>query len=270
MTFYIINIKSALMIPPCQLFVGTYDLGPVVLKTLQSCDFWAVPHIINPFLAAVWTRTWWFGFAIAGFGELLEYFALWAFESFVIFLGTHKGTDFNHDVENLAGSYIEDWLFQGGLASLLAYVFYQTFVFPALLQWKDFWNGKILRALFYSFALFIGCIILPSALHGVEINGYPFGRHLYYIIHLVVFGLVILLQPRAKWAGYNLRQKILFWGGTWLISFTYNLQNTFDWFYSSHVQSWLITAIFLVLITIWSEIKWRWFERIRVDLRFFK
>jgi len=253
---------------PCQTFVGTYDLGPVVLKTLQSCDPWAVPHFINPFLAAVWTGNWWVAFFLAAIGELAEYFSLWAFESFVIFLGTHKGTDFNHDVENLAGSYLEDWLFQGGLATVTSYVFIHTFVFPAMLRWEDLWNGRMLRALFYAVALFGGCIILPSALHGVEINGYPFGRILYFIIHLVVFLLVIWLQPRDVWAGYKLIDKILFWGSLLLISFVYNFQNTFDWFFSSHVQTWLLTGILLTLMMIYSQIRWKWIQRIRVNLKF--
>lgn len=252
----------------CKTFVGTYDLGPVVLNTLRACDPWAVPHLINPFMVGVFTRTWWFAFFVAGLGELVEYTSLWAFKSFVIFLGTHEGTDFNHDVENLAGSYLEDWLFQGGLGTLMAWVFYQTFVFPAMLRGRDFWNGRILRALFYSTALFGFLIVLPSALFGIEINGHPFGRHLYYIIHLGVFVLIVIFQPKDVWKDYSRRDVWIFWTVLWLVSFIYNFQNAFDWFFSSYAQAWLISGIILVVFAVVSQVRWRWIQRIRTTFKF--
>jgi len=258
------------MIPACTQYVGTYHLGPVVLKTLSACDPWAVPHILNPLFAGIWTRTWWFAFFVSGIGELIEYSALTAYQSFVIFLGTHKGVDFNQDIENLAGSYVDDWLFQGGIGTLLAWIFINHFTYPALIRIQDLWNGQALRFIFYNAFLFIGCIVIPSSFFGITVGNddYPLGRHLYYIIHLVMFLLVILFQPRHVFAGYKRSDIMQFWGIMWFISFILNLQNTWDWFFSSHVQSWLVVGIMLVIVFPWSIYRWRWPNRVRTSFTF--
>lgn len=257
------------MVLPCETFVGTYALGPVTLNTLSSCDPWAVPHLVNPFLFGITTKSVPYAFLLSGIGELIEYLMLSLYNSFIVFLGTHDGVDFNVDVENLAGSYIEDWLIQGGLGTLMAWVFYNHFVFPQLIRFGDVLKGGALRVLFYLFFIVCGCIVLPSALFGIEVNGFPLGRHLYYIIQSVMFLLIILLQPRDVFQGYKKMDIYQFWFCSWFIMFVYLLQNSWDWFYSSHIQSWLITGIFLVIVFFWSIYRWRWPWRIEMDMNFY-
>ena len=252
------------MIPACKTYVGTYNLGPTVLNTLSSCDPWAVPHLVNPFLFGVWTKSPLLAFFLAGIGELVEYTALTLFQSFIVFLGTHEGTDFNADVENLAGSYIEDWLIQGGIGTLLAWVFYNHFVFPKLIRY----SGRVLVSIFYNLFFFLGCVILPSALYGIEVNEFPLGRLLYPLIQGVMFLLIIWLQPKDIFMGYKKSDIYQFWGISWFMMFILHLQNIWDWFYSSHVQSWLITGIYLVILFFWSIYRWEWPRRIRLDFRF--
>ena len=257
------------MVRPCMPAVNTYELGPVVMVSQFACDQWAVPHFIVPFMITVWTRNWFVGAFFAGFGEQVEYLALWAFQSFIIFLGTHEGTDFNRDIENLAGSHIDDTIWMGYLGVFFGWVFYQHFVFPALLRYKDIWNGRVLRVIFYAAFLFGVNIVLPAALHGVTVGSFPLGRLLYPIIHGVSFLLTVWWQPRSVWNGYTKAQAWQFWLGMWLISVIYNVQNIWDWFFSSHFQVTLVTGILLVGVFLpWSLYRWRWLQRIQLSFWF--
>jgi len=253
------------MVRACSLAVNTYDLGPVVMVSQFACDHWAVPHFIIPFLMTVWTRNWFFGAFVSGFGEQVEYFVLWALKSFVIFLGTHKGTDLNHDIENMAGSYIDDTIWMGYLGVFFGWVFYQHFVFPAMLRWRDVWNGNVLKVLFYATFLFGVNTALPAALHGIVVGTFPLGRILYPAIHGVSFLLTVWWQPRATWLGYTKRQAWEFWLAMWAISIIYNVQNIWDWFFSSHFQVTLVTAILLSVMCVWSAMRWKWYKRIRIS-----
>ena len=125
------------MVRACVPIAGSYYLGPTALFTTSNCDTWFTFHLFHTFLLTAWSRRWYFGFLMAGIGELIEYTTLWAFKSFVIFLGTHAGQDLNTDVESLAASYLDDWLFAGGIGVVLGTIFYSTFTYPAPLRYQD-------------------------------------------------------------------------------------------------------------------------------------
>lgn len=259
------------MVRPCMTAVNTYELGPVVMVSQFACDMWAVPHFIVPFMITVWTRNWFIGAFFAGFGEQIEYLALWAFKSFIIFLGTHEGRDFNRDIENLAGSYIDDTIWMGYLGVLFGTIFYKHFVHPALVRYNDIWNGRVLKFLFYNVFLFGVNIVLPAALHGVTVgsDNFPLGRLLYPIIHGISFLLTIWWQPRTTWNGYTTSQAVQFWLGMWLVSVIFNVQNIWDWFFSSHFQVTLVFGILVVAIFLpWSLIRWNWFKRLQLSFWF--
>jgi hypothetical protein len=255
-------------IPACVSAGSTYDLGPVVMTSQFACDAWAVPHFIIPFMMTIWTRFWFFGAFMAGFGEQLEYLTLWGLGSFVIFLGGTNGKDFNHDVENLAGSYIDDTIWMGYLGVFLGWVFVNYFVYPGLVRYRDVWNGRILHVLFYGFFLVFFITAIPASTHGVVVNGFPLGRLLYPIVHGITILLVVWLQPKDTWKGYTKRQQVEFWLAMWSVSLIYNVQNVWDWFYSSHFQVSLVTGIILFIALIASVVKWRWYQRMQLDFTF--
>lgn len=255
----------------CVPVYGTYDLGPFVMTIQKACDLWVVPHLMVPFLATIFTRSAWFGFFIAGIGELVEYFAGTAFGNFVIFVGTANGGDINHDNENFAGSYIEDWLIQGGIGSLvLGWIFYSYFTYPALLRWEDLWNGKHKRLIIYSIILFGLCIVLPGSLMGVKVDTFPLGTMLAPIIQCTSLALMRIWEvspwgkPYSLWMATD--ELMQFYLVTSFLLVLYYFQNAGNWFFSSGAQTWLITGILLVFWIPLSQIKWKWFQRIDVTL----
>lgn len=258
------------MIPPCTVVTNAYALGPVAFVSHYSCDIWAVPHFVAPFMVTLWTRWWFFGAFIAAFGEQIEAVLLWAFQSFVVFVGGTGEGDFNVDAENLAGSQIDDIVWMGYLGVFFGWVFYSHFAYPALLRYRDIWRGRgALRVLFYGVMLFGVNIALTASLYGLRVNGFRLGILLYPIIHGLSFLVTIRLQPRAVWAKYTRWEAAQFWGGMWLVSALYNAQNLFDWFYSSHLQATLVTAILLVAVMLpWSVARWRWPQRLRASFDF--
>lgn len=259
-------------IPSCSPVYGTYDLGPFVFTAHYACDRWVVPHILTPFLMTIFTRSAWFGFFMAGIGELIEYTVGTLFGSFVIFVGTANGGDIIHDAENMCGAFVEDWLIQGGLGSfVLGWFFYSYFTYPALLRVDDLWSSRRYypRLIIYSIALFGLCITLPAAIFGVTIGSFPLGALLYPFIQ---GGTLLLLlwwekcNPKlSPWVS-NEDERLYFHLSIWFILLAYSIQNLWYWFYSSAVQTWFITAIIVVGWIPLSIIKWQWFQRIKVEL----
>jgi len=255
------------MIPPCVPIPNAYELGPVALFTTSTCDPWFILHIFNVFMMTIWTRRWYFGFLMAGVGELIEYFSLWAFKSFIIFLGTHPGRDFNTEVENFAGSYLDDWLFAGGIGTILGWIFYLMFTYPALLRYEDIMK-RPLYTIYYFFWLFVVSIIVPSAFFRTTFGSFQFGLNLPIVIYAITILILIWTQPKDMWEGYSTRNKWEFYGGWILLSMAYMIQNNFDWFFSTAMQALLVTGIILIVLVPWSLYRWDWFRRIRLSFDF--
>lgn len=253
------------MVPPCIEISNVYDIGPLAMVNTYACDPWAIPHVVVPFLITVWSRSWWFGFLMAGVGELVEYFGAWAFKSFVIFVGTRNGVDFNHDIESLAGSYVDDWLIQGTLVGVfLGWIFYKTFSYPRLISAWDFLNNQ-LWFIYYAILLFGLNVVLTGSIYRVMIGSFELGINLAWIIYGLTLLILLIWQPRDKWNGYSNWHKAEFYLGSWFINIAFQVQNQFDWFFSSAVQSWLIGGILLVLLVPIGLYRWRWPMRIRLS-----
>lgn len=250
----------------CTPIIGTYELGPMVMVSHYACDLWAAPHFLVPFLVTVWTRSWLVGAFFAPFGEVLEYFVYWAFRSFVIFLGTQV----DQNLENLVGTHIDDVAWMGWLCGVsLGTIYYMHFYAPRLVTLGDVWGRRVLRFLFYSFLLFVLCVAVPAFTHEVDVGSFHLGRLLYPIYHGIAFLLAYWFQPSDTWRGYTKLEQRRFWLIMWIISAVVNVQNMFDWFYSSHIQVSLIVGIFAFILTVWSQIQWKWFQRIELSFDFY-
>lgn len=236
--------------------------GVVAFYVLSECNRWAALHIATPFLLTIWSRSAFFGFFMAGIGELLEYFLLTLWETFAVFV-TNNGTkiDPNVDVESLANIFVGDWLIQGGIGALLGWTFYQMVESPALLDWQDLWKRPFTFC-YYFFWLLAGTF-LKGILYSLDFGSFAFGINFAYIFDFILIAILELTQPKHKWGGHTKKQKWIyyFW---WLFPVTIlHFQNQFDYFYSNWVQSWLWSGIIWIFFMIpYSLWKWRWHKNI--------
>lgn len=254
------------MAPTCQEGLrSTLRQGVVALFLLSECDRWSVLHIVTPFLLTVYTRSGFFGFFMAGIGEFLEYFGLTLWGTFAIFVtNTNTKVDPNTDVESLANIFVADWLLQGGIGVLLGWVFYQMVECPALYKWEDIWKRPYTFC-YYTFWL-LGTIVLKGAFYSMEFGSFKFGIHFYYMADIVLILVLELTQPKHTWQGYTKRQKGIYYFWWLFIVIVLNVQNQFDYLYSSYVQSWLWSSILLFVFMLpYSAWKWKWHRNIEFD-----
>ena len=266
-------------IPPCQ-EVEQLVFGCFGNTILTSCARWAAPHITSPFLIAVVTRSPWLGFAIAGVFEIVEALFVTLFNDFIIFVGD---SDPQLSGENLFGAILEDWLIQGGIGTLLAWLFIMLVPGRALVQGKDLrWDRTSFN--FYFVATILYFVIYP--IFPVLINDeFPIGQIIVMVYHLIWIWVVMALENRFwpnKWRGvprkqleaaakryygqdktkYTLvtedmrktealpeRNRLAWWYGIMAIIITLTLFNTFDWFYGNHPQSWIVSGVMVIAMS---------------------
>ena len=194
---------------------STLRYGLVAFFILSECDRWSVLHIVTPFLLTIWTRSPFFGFFMAGFGEFIEYFALTIWGTFAVFVtnGNPKVNP-NIDIESLANIFVADWLIQGGIGVFLGWFFCQMIESPALYQWKHIWTRPFTFC--YMTVMLLGATALKGSLYSLDFGSFKFGINFAYLFDFVLIFLLEISQPRHVWSNYSKQQKGIYYFGGYL------------------------------------------------------
>ena len=230
-------------IPPCtpSSSIDMIAIGLFTFVNTYACDAWTVPHILAPMFLCVLTRAPFFAFAIAGIAEIGEALANVLFGNFVIFI-----TD-NDVGENITGILLDDWLIQGGIGVLLGIVIIAIFKPPRYIDIRDICphrkgERRHTGRFFYYLFLFL-LLVVPATIYRLLIGSFELGITLYPVLNLVVIGIHLLIQRcQRKRVNYE------FWFTIVAISLVLNVQNIFDYLYSSAIQSWLWSAVIMLYL----------------------
>lgn len=240
-------------IPACTPNVDAVALGPYVLVNTFACDEWAVPHILNIFWIGIITRDPTFAFLIAGLNEALEVLFQMIFGSFVLYVNA------NYTSENLAGALVDDFLIQGGIGATLSLIYIWIYDSPRMWRFRDLKNCANAGKFFY-YLFFLLVVIVPGSIlfKGVTADGFAYGILIYPLFFLVFTVLnVFTRMNKNTWKGYTRADQAEFWIVALVYTLVMGLQALADYFYSSAVQSWLWSFIFLVFLIGRAAIKSR-------------
>jgi len=221
-------------------------IGLFTFVNTYACDQWAILHIIAPFLMTIITRDPFLAFAFAGIAEIGEALAYALFDNFAIFVND------SDVVENITGILLDDWLIQGGIGVVLGIIMMYLFPeVPRLLRWRDLVPAKRghkrhLKRFFGYLFLFL-FLIAPASIYRLETSsGFTYGILIYWGIQIILVAILLL---------FTKEQYMDFWITTLVISGIYNVQNLFDYLYSSAIQSWLWTVIIMLALLIRIVVK---------------
>ncbi|MDB9801214.1 hypothetical protein OAB94_02430 [Flavobacteriaceae bacterium] len=225
-------------------------LLPWEIPILYACDIWVVPHVLVVFILSIFIKRPWTAFLASGIWEIFEILLLMAFGNFSLFL--QAGTQF----ENLGQALVSDWLIHGGIGCSLSWIFCNTFRFPTLINEKDWYSNP------YNFFYFIFAWVLLisgySFTYAVSIDGFRLGVMISPLIQSIVLIIIIISQPLNVWNGYTKSEAVLFWSIPLLYAVALTISNMFNWLYSSAIQVWFISGIFLLLLIIIGIKKGSW------------
>lgn len=240
-------------IPPCVANVDAIALGPYVLVNTFACDEWAVPHIVNVFWIGIITRDPVFALLIAGLNEALEVTFQMIFGSFVLYVNA------NYTSENLAGALVDDFFIQGGIGALLSLIYIWVYDSPRMLRFRDLSKCQNAGKFVYYF-IFVLLITVPGSIlfKAVTGNGFAYGILIYPLFFLLFVGLNVLTRVnRVTWQSYTTMEQVEFWIVALMYTLIIGVQALGDYFYSSAIQSWLWSLIFLIFLVIRLIIKVR-------------
>jgi hypothetical protein len=237
-----------MVIPPCTPAesIDMIAIGIYAFINTYACDSWVIPHILAPMFLCILTRAPFFAFAMAGIAEIGEVLAIVLFGNFVLFI------DANDVIENINGIMLDDWLIQGGIGVLLGIVVIAIFKPPRYIDLRDIcpsrssFRGKgerrhIGRFMYY-LVLFL-LLILPVIMYKLKLGSFSFGIVMYTVLNLAVIGIHLLIQYcQRKRVNYE------FWFTIVAISLVLNVQNIFDYLYSSAIQSWLWSSVIMLYL----------------------
>lgn len=229
-------------IPPCNASstIDFAEIGLFAFINTYACDQWAILHIIAPFLLTIITRDPFLAFAFAGIAEIGEVLAYALFEKFPLFVSD------SDVVENITGILLDDWLIQGGIGVFLGILF--MFLFPEaprFLRWQDLvpTRGRKRRAgRFFYYLFLLLFLISPTFIYRLETaGGFTYGILIYWGIQIVLVAIHLIIVRG---------QFYKFWLTALAVSGVLNIQNLFDYLYSSAIQSWLWSGVIALVLLI--------------------
>lgn len=246
--------------------VSILDSIPNAFTALTLCDKWATLHVVNIFLTAIFTRSPFFAFFLAFFGEALEHLPLAVLGNYGVFIATGDGLDSynpNTNFESVVDSVILDALIQGGIGTLLGWTFIHMISFPPMMTWGDLWDNP--PRFWYYFLVLIGfLILLPSILYGITVGStFYLGINLSYIIYVIVFFTFVYYPNRKEPNRWT-------WFGWWIIPVTVlHVQNNFDYLGGGAPQSWLWSGVIWLTMVVYSAYRWKWYRKIYFDYEWY-
>jgi len=245
---------------PCKTIVEIIALRGINSYTADLlCDPWANTHILGPMFLYILTQNWPIVFLLTGLNEVLEAVLVQLSGGFAIFPEVEGQNDF----ESITQALVDDWLTQGSIGLILGGLFVYALRSPVL--WKG-WRTDRTRWWYYFFVFGIFIILTiptsltiekPEGLEGVSSSttnktdfwvGPP-------IVTILEGGVIMLAQYGEPWySNAWLKEppwkRRAFWNGFWVIHACYHIQAPWDWFYSGHAQSWLLSGILAVALLV--------------------
>lgn len=228
---------------PCNLVANT-SITLYGVTFLTSCDMWHAPHIANPFILMMWTRSWIAAFVVSGLFEILEALIVTIAKSFVVFPGAVNS------YENIPDSLLDDWLIQGGLGTLLgAWV---TWYFQQPKMWRGWFTAN--RGHFVQWLIWYILIMCCQMINGLLIdpndpNAFPVGALASMTIMCILFAFLIQNEPGVNdtWHGRTRYERARFWVAIVAIYLSFYYAVIFDFFFGSAAQTWLLWGAWIII-----------------------
>ena len=247
------------------------SLSPNGYNAHLLCDPWAVPHIMGPMFLYILIQRWPIVFLLTGLNEILEQVLVVASGGFGIFPEVSGANDFESSTNQL----IDDWLTQGSIGLILGGLFVYALRSPAL--WKG-WRTDRRRWWFYFFValsyflisiLTSMTIVKPVGLEGVS-SSTANKTDLWVGPQIVTAaeGSLMLLAQYGEpfysnaWLKEPPWKRRWLWNGFWVIHACFSVQSTWDWFYSGHIQTWLLAGVLAALLLGVIVVNGDWFYTI--------
>jgi hypothetical protein len=249
----------------CINVLNQYDYGVFSPVNLFDCDRATILHVLVPFYITVFSRNPWAGFIWSYLGEAIEVILGAAYGGYTIF-ASGPGANVNNALENQFGSTVDDATIQGGIGALLmGYVFIKTFPAPGMVTWQNCIRYPF-RFWFYTF--FLGILVAVNRFYATEINGFRIGLNAQWAVAGGVALLIMFGQPKGTWKGYSWEDQLMHWVSWWFIVLILVVQGNGDYFFSGAVQTWLWSAVILLVMGSYSMWRWRWWRYWELDFYF--
>lgn len=219
-------------------YVGPYDLA-----FLEQCDPWAMPHLVNPFLIYLLTRSYAWTYFLSIIFEVFEIASQLLLGNFGFFI---KEVDFGF--ENLAHAVLYDFFIQATLGIILGRVFELLYDPPERFLRP---YHRCQDAIYWVFLIFT---LAPQAIYDlylVEAN-FPIGGMIATSISALMVLFIIAFEPRELWKGMPERRRIAFWALTYFI-YTFFLgfgHLKGDLVISTAITSWVLWGIFILIFVL--------------------
>lgn len=234
-------------------------LSPESYNAHLLCDPWAAPHILGPVFLYILIQNWPIVFLLTGMNEIFERFI--TLPDGLLFF---PEVDALNDGESSLNQLIDDWATQGGIGLILGGLFVYSLRSPVLLKgWRTnrrrFWFYFFVAITYFFISIMTSITInKPVGLAGVsssKVNKTDLwvGPQLSTALE---GGLILMAQYGEPfysnaWVKEPPWKRRWFWNGFWVIHACFSTQSAWDWFYSGHAQTWLLSGILaLVLMTI--------------------
>lgn len=240
---------------PCDPIIEDNEVGPFVFTHGYACDPWCITHIVTPILLTVFLGSPWTAFLIVGIAEIAETFLAATTSGYAIFLENAA----SYTWENMVGAFVDDWLIQGGIGVFIGWLLLITFrpydtkdSMNLPISWDGLLTGQPLPWFNTGYGI-LGVGILPL-FYNFGINAFSrLGVVLHPIIQIIL--LFILWQIQGNFGG---ALDWTFYIPLFVLIAIYHGLNTFEWFCSCAVQSWIISAGVIVILCLLWVMKPRW------------
>ena len=232
---------------PCEPNILEGDIGPYVFVLGYACDPWCVLHITTPMLLTLFLGNPWYAYLLTGLSEIVEVFAIAMTGSYVFFLEDPSIS--TGAWENQVGALIDDWLIQGGIGVFVGYLIIITFrPFPkAPITWEGLLSGRRLDWI-HSVYLLLGVVALPL----IYVQGVESFPGLQALIHPFAQALLFLVFWWIQRQNGGTLGRAFYWPPLALL-FLYHGLNTFSWYCSCAVQSWIVSGgVIGALCLLWA------------------
>lgn len=235
-----------------------------------TCDIWPGTHVVNPFILYCMTQWWPLVFLLTGVSELLEGVGRMLNQG-----GGAPLLEIDETGESLTQALVDDWLICGGIGLLLGGLFmYHIRRQPLLSVHK--WRYH--RRAFYFYAAFTVAWLLPYPFNALVvvapppggISGYAaysanktevhLGPPAIVALHGVASFVALGFEPRfsTAWQGAEPWKRSTFWVGSWALAACFEMQATWDWFYSGAIQTYLISGVLAAYLLAAAAYRGQW------------
>ena len=197
---------------------------------------------------------------MAGLNEIMEGVGFAIANNYVIF-----GGNTNSVSESMPDTIISDWFIQGGIGALFG--LWVQWYFNSPRMWTG-WNtdrGRWMRWLGFWILL-----VIPQSQFQKDTmppNGTaPMGYMITVLGSAIVWVFLVRYEPGREysWKGRTEKERYDFWVGFGAIYWSYFFITQWDFLYSSAVQTWFLTLMWIIVMGSWAWVFGRGEEMLRL------